>query len=173
MTEEDLGYVGEIRMFGGNYAPVGWALCNGQVLPIRGNEVLYSLIGTTYGGNGKETFALPDLQGRIPIHHNSQYGLGKTGGTETVTLKLNELPAHTHAVIANGNKYDATQNSPANNVWGYTSFTSYQKNLTSNTVQMDPNLVSVTDYNKPHYNMMPSLAISFMIATRGIYPVQD
>src|SRR5258707_12884352 len=98
-------YVGEIRMFGGNFAPAGWAFCNGQLIPISENDTLFTLIGTTYGGDGQETFGLPDLQGRIPLHAglgpglSQTYQLGEQGGTESVTLSVNQLPSHTHTLI--------------------------------------------------------------------------
>lgn len=166
-------YLGEIRMFSGNYAPVGWALCNGQTLSISENEALFTLIGTTYGGNGVTTFAVPDLQGRIPIHQNSQYPLGSKGGTETVTLTSVQLPAHTHAVNANGNQSDAKNSSPVSGVWGYTSFTSYQTNTALGIVSMDASLVEATGGSTSHNNIMPSLAINFIIATVGYYPSQQ
>ncbi|WP_431027703.1 phage tail protein [Lysinibacillus sp. LZ02] len=166
-------YIGEIRMFSGNYAPVGWALCNGQVLLINGNEALYSLIGTMYGGDGRTTFALPDLRGRIPIHKSQQYALGSVGGTERVTLTQAELPAHTHTVRANANQNDAINSSPASGVWGYTSFTSYQTNTASGIVPMDERLVEAIGGSTSHNNMMPSFAINFIIATVGNYPVQQ
>src|SRR4026209_2501627 len=93
-------YVGEIRMFGGNFPPSGWAFCNGALLPISENETLFVLIGTTYGGDGQETFALPDLRGRIPIHQGNGFILAETGGVESVTLTINQIPAHTHPLIA-------------------------------------------------------------------------
>ena len=165
-------YVGEIRLFAGNYAPQGWALCNGQTLSISENEVLYSLIGVTYGGDGRTTFALPDLRGRVPIHQNLQYPLGNKGGTETVQLKLSELPEHTHPVAANNDQASATFTTAESNFWGYTSFTSYQTNPTSGVVSMDSTLVSTAGGNIPHDNMMPSLTMNFMIATVGLYPSQ-
>src|SRR5688572_1824705 len=104
-------YVGEIRMFGGNFAPAGWMFCEGQLLPISENETLFQLIGTTYGGDGQETFALPDLRGRVPIHQDTTFILAETGGAEEITLTVNQIPAHAHPLLASQNP--ATSNSPA------------------------------------------------------------
>lgn len=163
-------YVGEIRMFSGNYAPQGWAFCNGQTLQISEYEVLYVLIGTTYGGDGRSTFALPDLRGRVPIHNSSQYPLASKGGAEIVTLTQGNLPPHTHHVYANNTPNEATEGSPTNNTWGISDITNYQMNTTSNIVQMNVNLISSIGGNQPHNNMMPSMVINFIIATTGLFP---
>src|SRR3954454_2250462 len=107
-------YVGEIRIFAGNFAPAGWMFCEGQLLPISENETLFNLIGTTYGGDGQSTFALPDLRGRIPIHWGNSFILAETGGVEQVTLTLQQIPTHTHAFLGTGNL--ATGNDPTNNL---------------------------------------------------------
>src|SRR5690348_4194011 len=107
-------FVGEIRMFAGNFAPAGWMLCNGQLLPIAENETLFQLIGTTYGGDGQSTFALPDLRGRLPLHFGNAYVLAQAGGVETVTLTTPQIPAHTHALMASTSA--GTENAPSNNV---------------------------------------------------------
>src|SRR5881628_4173617 len=107
-------YVGEIRMFAGNFAPAGWMFCEGQLLPISENETLFQLIGTTYGGDGEATFALPDLRGRLPIHQGNGFILAETGGAESITLTVNQIPIHTHALLASTN--NALDNSPTNNV---------------------------------------------------------
>src|ERR1051326_5729104 len=109
-------YVGEIRMFAGNFAPVGWMFCEGQLLPISENEPLFQLIGTTYGGDGQETFALPDLRGRIPIHQGLGFNLAQTGGTEDITLTVNQIPAHSHALLASTDA--PALSNPANNLLG-------------------------------------------------------
>src|SRR5437868_8224143 len=109
-------FIGEIRMFGGSFAPAGWAFCNGQLLPISENDALFTLIGTTYGGDGQSTFGLPDLRGRLPIHQGSGFILAETGGTEEVTLTTQQIPAHTHAFLASTNP--ASSNSPGNQVPG-------------------------------------------------------
>ncbi|MEK4698167.1 tail fiber protein [Solibacillus sp. FSL R7-0668] len=165
-------YIGEIRMFSGSYAPQGWAFCNGQTLQIAENEALFVLIGTTYGGDGMTTFSLPDLQGRVPIHQNSQYAIGSKDGTETVTLTQAQLPAHTHLLNVNNEANDSSQSSPANHVWGVSDINNYQTNVTSNLVQMNTNLITPVGGNQPHDNMMPSLAINFIIALQGIFPSQ-
>src|SRR5512134_1239970 len=108
-------FVGEIRMFGGSFAPVGWMLCDGQLLPISENETLFQLIGTTYGGDGESTFALPDLRGRIPLHQGNGFILAETGGAEEITLTTQQIPAHTHQLLGSGAL--ATTNAPANNVF--------------------------------------------------------
>src|SRR5437773_9453370 len=107
-------FVGEIRMFGGNFAPAGWAFCSGQLMPISENETLFNLIGTTYGGDGQSTFALPDLQGRLPMHQGNNHVIGEKAGVESVTLTVNQIAAHTHPVVFS----QANTNSPANNVFG-------------------------------------------------------
>src|SRR6058998_3475179 len=109
-------FIGEIRMFGGNFAPVGWAFCNGALIPISENDALFNLIGTTYGGDGQETFALPDLQGRVPIHRGNGYTLAETGGVETVTLTTSQIPQHTHPFLVSTDT--GAQISPGNNVLG-------------------------------------------------------
>jgi microcystin-dependent protein len=163
-------YVGEIRMFAGNYAPEGWALCNGQVMSISQNEVLYTLIGTTFGGDGVSTFALPDLQGRIPIHSTTAYPLGAKGGTETVTLIANELPQHTH--VPQASTQTGIQASPSNAIWATNVAKTYTE-ANGNPVTMNLQTVSLEGGNQPHDNMMPSLTISFIIALQGIFPSFD
>lgn len=163
-------YIGEIRMFSGQYAPVGWAFCHGQLLPITGNEALYSLIGILYGGDGQTNFAVPDLRGRLPIHHNAHYPLASKDGVETVTLTEEHLPAHTHGVYANNLTAEATENSPANNTWGVSKLTNYQTDASSKTVQMSNELVSYEGGTQAHSNIMPSFVLNFIIATEGLYP---
>lgn len=168
-------YLGEIRMFGGNFPPRGWAFCNGMELAISENEALYSLIGTTYGGNGMTTFALPDLQGRLPMHRGrspvdgNTYVIGQKAGTETVTLTTNQMPAHTHLVNANhtnGELFD-----PANNVWGLSS--GYKPYIdAAPTGSMSSSAITPVGGNQPHENMMPFLALNFIIALVGVYPTQ-
>ncbi|WP_336783605.1 phage tail protein [Paenibacillus illinoisensis] len=161
-------YLGEIRMFAGNFAPQGWALCNGQIISIAENEALFALLGTTYGGDGQTTFALPDLQGRIPVHPSNTYNRGTKAGTETVTLTLNQLPQHTH--IANVNTTNAEGDTPANNVWGKTVIQNYG---TTETVEnMNVNSLSSVGSGQPHDNMMPTTAISFIISLYGVFPPQ-
>lgn len=160
-------YVGEIRMFGGSFAPAGWAFCNGQIMPISENETLFNLIGTTYGGDGQETFALPNLQGRIPMHTGNGYILAETGGTESVTLTTNQIPVHTHPVT--GSSATADAGSPENNIFGSSvGFDAYfpdPEALTFNSSALTP-----VGGSQPHENMAPFLAVSFIISLYGIFP---
>ncbi|KKO54595.1 phage tail protein [Paenibacillus sp. DMB20] len=162
-------YLGEIRMFAGNYAPQGWALCNGQLLSISENETLFNLIGTTYGGDGQTTFALPDLQGRIPIHRSSDYMLGNRGGTESVFLTPAQLPEHTHVPHANG-QAGPEGDTPHNSVWAPSVKRSYSDGSGKTPVSMNRHLLSPAGSGQPHDNMMPSAAISFIISLYGMYP---
>lgn len=165
-------YVGEIRLFAGDYAPEGWALCNGQLLSIFENEVLFSLIGTTYGGDGQTTFALPNFQGRVVVHQGQNPMTGTTfvngqmGGTESVTLISSQLPAHTHQVKASS--LDGTTNSPENAVWAK----DIQYSTQPPNGTMNPAVVSSVGGNAPHNNVMPFLTISYIIALYGIYPTE-
>ena len=161
-------YIGEIRMFGGNFAPVGWLLCQGQLLPISQYDALFNLIGTTYGGDGQNNFALPNLQSRMPMHVGSGFPLGQVGGVETVTLTTQQLPVHTHAPVAAA---VATSQTPNNNFWA-----SYANNQYSDqppAAPMAPNALSPSGGNQPHENMSPYQVINFIIATEGIYPPQN
>jgi microcystin-dependent protein len=170
-------YVGEIRMFGGNYAPQDWLLCDGSQLSISTYPTLYALIETTYGGDGVNNFKLPDLRGRIPIGQGTGTGLtprvlGQSFGVETVALALGEAPAHTHAVTAGG---AATDSVPTNKFPGVlASGTLYStKSLDIPVVTMSAATVGTAGQNMPHENIMPSLCITFIIATNGIYPQQQ
>ncbi|MGK5028776.1 phage tail protein [Janthinobacterium sp. DSP2-3-3] len=156
-------------MFSGNYAPPDWLMCNGQLLSISENEVLYTLIGTTYGGNGSTSFALPDLRGRVPIHMVANHPLGQAAGNESVTLQTLQLPAHTHA--ASAQKAAGTLASPTNGVWAAAATNNYAT-ATSGLVRMNPTTISAVGSTLPHENMMPFLAVSFIIATAGIYPIR-
>ena len=162
-------FIGEIRMFSGNYAPPDWLMCNGQLLSISENEVLYSLIGTTYGGDGRTTFGLPDLRGRVPIHTSSTHLLSQKAGTETVALGSQQIPQHTHAAAAQ--KAAGTLASPTNGVWATTSTNNYAT-ATSGLTNMNSASISPAGSTLPHDNMMPFLALSFIIATSGIYPTR-
>lgn len=163
-------YVGEIRLFGGNFAPVGWSLCQGQLLPISENEVLFNLIGTTYGGDGEQTFALPDLRGRVPMHQGALFGtsyqMGEVAGTETVTLLPQHLPAHTHGLIAS--TAAASGATPAGAVLAATTVASYDSGAA--TTAMASTAVGTAGGAQPHDNMAPTLAINYIIAMYGIYP---
>ncbi|MGK5079967.1 phage tail protein [Janthinobacterium sp. HLX7-2] len=159
--------MGEIRMFSGNYAPPGWLMCDGQMLNIGDNQVLYALIGTTYGGNGSTTFALPDLRGRVPIHNAPTHPVGQMAGTETVTVLPTQLPAHSHA--AQAQTAVGTASSPASGVWASTKVNNYI-GVTSELMNMSPTTIAPVGGTQPHENMMPFMAISFIIATAGMFP---
>jgi len=165
-------YLGEIRMFAGSYAPEGWAMCNGQLLSIAEYPELFSLIGTRYGGDGQTTFALPDLRGRLPVHMGTNretgtdYPLGQKGGTETVTLVYDEFPMHTHFV--NAHSEAGTTSSAANNYWAAVPVNLYAG--TAANGMMGASAIGTTGGNMPHNNVMPYLAVNFIIALQGLYP---
>lgn len=162
-------YVGEIRMFGGNYAPSGWMFCDGSLLAIAENDTLFNLIGTTYGGDGQETFALPDLRGRLPVHQGNGFALAQTGGVETVTLTTNQIPAHTHPLLASTAVVSDT--TPLNNVIGQSaSFQIYSQQAA--TVAMAANAIAPVGGNQPHDNRQPYLCVNFIISLFGIFPSQ-
>src|SRR5690349_5123416 len=139
-------FIGEIRMFGGNFAPVGWAFCNGALIPISENDALFNLIGTTYGGDGQTTFALPDLQSRVPIHVGPGFALGQSGGTESVTLTVSQIPAHNH--VPQADNAVASQSGPANNVWAANNtLTPYAS--TAPTQTMDPAALGSSGGSQP------------------------
>jgi microcystin-dependent protein len=160
-------FVGEIRMTGFNFAPEGWFLCNGQLLPISEYEVLFQLIGTTYGGDGQTTFALPNLQGRIPVHQGNGFVIGELSGSETVTLSLNQIPAHTHALSAQ--TAGGNMPSPAAGVWASSALEQFSSS--SPTSSMAALLVN-TGGDQPHNNVPPYLTVNFVIAWSGIFPSQ-
>ena len=160
-------FVGEIRMFGGNFAPLGWRFCDGSVLPIAQYDVLFSLIGTTYGGDGQTTFNLPDLRGGLPVHQGSGYVMGQSAGTESVTLTQNQMPQHTHAVSA---RTSATAGSPSGAMYGGNTTTTIYGATPS--AQMNASMVGIGGGSQPHGNMMPYGVVSFIIALEGVYPSQ-
>ena len=169
-------YVGEIRMFGGNFAPAGWAFCQGQLTAISENDTLFNLIGTTYGGDGQETFALPDLQGRAPVHMgqgpgiSQVYTIGEKAGVETVTLNTNQLPIHTHALLATTNA--ATQTGPGNNILAQANTSKiYIGDVPG--VALAQNAIGTVGGSQPHENMQPFLVISFIISLFGVFPAQN
>jgi microcystin-dependent protein len=167
-------FLGEIRMFGGNFAPLGWAFCNGQILSIEANTALFSLLGTYYGGDGTTTFALPNLQSRIPIHQGqgvglSSYVVGESGGTENVTLNTQQLPQHIHTASADSGS--GSVSSPAATYWASSPNTKQYSPSTNAT--MSTSATSLTGGSQPHANIMPYLTISFIIATEGIYPSRN
>ena len=165
-------YVGEIRMFGGNFAPAGWMFCAGQLLPISENETLFNLIGTTYGGDGQTTFAVPDLQGRVPIHSGQgsdgvNYTLGEKLGVETVTLTTAQIPAHTHAMPASS--AIGTLSDPTNNLTSESPSVKIYS-AAPPVAALDPTAVTLTGGSQPHNNLQPYLCISFIISLFGIFP---
>ena|ERR1700674_1981257 len=167
-------FVAEIRIFPFNFAPKGWAFCDGQLLPISQNTALFSLLGTTYGGDGKSTFALPNLQGQTPMQQGQGPGLslrdlGETSGEETVTLLQTEMPAHVHGVMA---ATSGGQPGPGGNAWGSGLKTAAPLYAPSgaNNVQMNPFALSIAGGNLPHNNLQPYLTLNFCIALQGVYP---
>jgi microcystin-dependent protein len=160
-------YVGEIRMFAGNFPPAGWMFCEGQLLPISENETLFNLIGTTYGGDGQSTFALPDLRGRLPIHFGNGFVLAETGGAEEITLTVNQIPTHSHPMLASTSA--GTQNAPNNNVTAASpSVTLYIGDVTDSN--LSANAVGPVGGSQPHSNFQPYLCIDFIISLFGIFP---
>ncbi len=160
-------YVGEIRMFAGNFAPAGWMFCEGQLLPISENDTLFNLIGTTYGGDGQSTFALPDLRGRLPLHFGNGFTLAETGGVEEVTLTVPQIPAHSHPLLATATA--AANSSPQNNV--YASTVGYDLYISSGgDGNMNPGVIGGVGGSQPHTNFMPYLCVDFIISLFGIFP---
>jgi len=159
-------YVGEIRMFAGNFAPAGWMFCEGQLMPISENETLFQLIGTTYGGDGESTFALPDLRGRIPIHQGNGFILAETGGAEEITLTVNQIPAHSHPLLASTTV--VSQETPGGNVTGQTEVALYGEE--SPFPNMAPQSVGTVGGSQPHTNFQPYLCVDFIISLFGIFP---
>jgi microcystin-dependent protein len=172
-------FVAEIRIFAGNFAPTGWALCNGQLMPISQNTALFSLLGTTYGGDGKSTFALPDLQGSAPMQAGQGPGLslrdlGETAGEQAVTLLQTEMPVHSHT--AQGST-GSNQTTPVNNAWASGAKLGggnlYFPSTPASNVQMNPFGTSIAGGNLPHNNMMPFLGLTFIIALQGVFPARS
>lgn len=159
-------YVGEVRMFGGNFAPAGWAFCNGQLLPISENETLFQLIGTTYGGDGESTFALPNLQSRVPLHMGNGFVLAEAAGVEEVTLTVQQIPVHSHAWLASEGA--ATSLTPAGNMPGEASKRFYV--APTAPAPMAIQSVSPVGGSQPHTNMQPFLCVSFIISLFGLFP---
>jgi microcystin-dependent protein len=169
-------YIGEIRMFAGNFAPAGWAFCDGQLLAIAENDALFTLIGTTYGGDGQTTFALPDLRGRIPIHQGTGPGLntrtlGESAGVENVTLTVNQSPTHSHPFIGTASNASATN--PTNAVVASPSTIDLYRPATAPNTNLAANALGITGGSQPHDNMQPFLCISFIISLFGIFPSQS
>jgi microcystin-dependent protein len=164
-------FLSEIRIMSFVFAPKGWALCNGQLLPINQNQALFSLLGTTFGGDGRVNFALPDLRGRTPIHVGDGHTLGEKGGEQAHTLSIAELPTHVHQ--ASGTSALADQPTPGGNLLGTVDVTAFTTNVYApfaNPVAMAPNTVGNTGGSQAHLNMQPFLILSFCIALQGIFP---
>ena len=160
-------YVGEIRMFAGNFAPAGWMFCEGQLLPISENETLFQLIGTTYGGDGQETFALPDLRGRLPIHQGNGFILAETGGAEEITLTVPQIPSHSHPFL--GSTGNGSQAGPAGAfLANSTVITPYAVETAS--ALMAPSSIAPVGGSQPHTNYQPYLCVDFIISLFGIFP---
>jgi microcystin-dependent protein len=160
-------YIGEIRMFAGNFAPAGWMFCEGQLLAISENDTLFNLIGTTYGGDGQSTFGLPDLRGRIPIHQGNGFLLAQNGGVEEVTLTVQQIPSHAHAFLASANNASAA-NAAGKLLAQTPSYAPYIA-LSANSA-LSANAVGSTGGSQPHTNFQPYLCVNFIISLFGIYP---
>ena len=158
-------FLSEIRLFSFNFPPKGWAFCNGQLLPINQNQALFSLLGTTYGGNGQTNFALPNLQGKLPLHEGNGHSLGETAGSSSVTVSLQQLPAHQHLMMASSTNAD--QPTGLNNYFG-AALNAYAP--PNNLTTLDPRTVTSVGGSQPHNNMMPYLVLNFCIALQGIFP---
>ncbi len=173
-------YIGQISIFAGNFAPRGWAQCNGQLLSIAQNTALFSILGTTYGGDGRVTFALPDLRGRVPVHMGQGPGLsnyveGESSGSETVTLISTQMPAHTHLVTCSGS--GGASDNPTNAVPGLATESTTRNAVNSYNPTADAtmavNMVQPAGGSQPHENMQPFLVLNFIIATEGIFPSRN
>lgn len=160
-------FLSEIKIVSFNFAPKGWALCNGQLLPINQNQALFSLLGTTYGGDGRVNFALPNLRGQVPIHMGNGHTLGEKAGTESVTVNIQQLPTHLHNLMASNNA--GTGANPANAVLAQASNV---YNAPSSLTTISPSTVTTVGGSQPHTNLMPYLVLNFIIALQGIFPSQ-
>ena len=163
-------FLSEIRIMSFTFAPKGWALCNGQLLPINQNQALFSLLGTTYGGDGRVNFGLPDLQGRVPIHMGQGHTLGERGGEQSHTVSISEMPLHTHVV--NATSVTGTLNNASNNVLGVSQAPVYVASGGSLT-SLVPETITLTGGSQAHLNMQPFLVLNFSIALQGIFPSQN
>jgi microcystin-dependent protein len=165
-------FIGEIRMFAGNFAPAGWEFCDGQELAIAENESLFALIGTTYGGDGQETFALPNLQSRVPIHQGNAFTIGEMAGTESVTLTVQQIPIHTHVPSASNSGGSDT---PSNNFWGFSPLGKpyiSPANAAANVSMNAGTIGGPQGGSQPHENMIPFLCVNYIISLFGILPQQ-
>ena len=161
-------YVGEVRMFAGNFAPAGWMFCEGQLLPISENETLFQLIGTTYGGDGQSTFALPDLRGRLPLHQGNGFILAQTGGAEQITLTVQQIPSHSH--VPQANLGTASSSDPSNNFWAAQPALLQYSGTGSSNINLAANTIAPAGGSQPHTNFQPYLCVDFIISLFGIFP---
>src|SRR5690242_513541 len=161
-------FLGEIKIISWNFPPKGWTFCNGQLLPINQNQALFSILGTTYGGDGRVNFGLPNLQGRMPVHVGNGIVLGELGGETSHTLNISELPAHNHVPV--GSSTDASVPGPSGAVWANKATNPYS---TAGGVSMNPACITAVGGNQPHENMSPYLVLNFIIALQGIFPSQN
>jgi microcystin-dependent protein len=169
-------FIGEIRMFGASFAPAGWAFCNGATIPISENDALFTLIGTTYGGDGQETFQLPDLQGRLPMHQGTgkdgvTYTLGEKAGVESVTLTTQQIPIHTHPLT--GNTANGTEPSPAGALLATSTSLQPYAQVSPSDASFSANSITPVGGSQPHENLQPYLCISFIISLFGVFPSQS
>lgn len=162
-------FLAEIKIISWNFAPKGWTFCNGQLLPINQNQALFSILGTTYGGDGMRTFGLPNLQGRTPFHVGNGIVLGEMGGETSHTLNIQELPAHNHVPVGSSNQ--ANLANPAGSLWAKDGSNPYNSANDGNA--MNPQCILPTGGNQPHENMSPYLVLNFIIALQGIFPSQN
>jgi len=163
-------FIGQLSLVGFNFAPLGWNICQGQLISISSNEALYALIGTTYGGDGQSTFQLPNLQGRIPVHQGPGYTMGMVGGSETVTILAANFPSHTHALVANASS-TAPVNTPGSN--SVANGSKIYKNVPPTTAMSSAMVGVSTGGNLPHNNIQPYQALNWIIAMEGIFPTQN
>lgn len=167
-------YVGEIRMFAGNFAPVGWQFCDGSLLAISENETLFQLIGTTYGGDGESTFAVPDLRGRLPLHMGtgggSTYTIGENGGAEDVTLAVQQIPQHSHPFLATTNQASGTAPGPSVTYGLAAASTITPYGTDAPPVTLSPQMIGSDGGSQPHTNFQPYLCINFILSLFGIFP---
>jgi len=157
-------------MFAGNFAPAGWMFCQGQLLPISEFDTLFNLIGTTYGGDGQSTFALPNLQSRVPVHVGTGFDLAQTGGEESITLTTQQIPLHSH--VPQCNNTTGSQSGPGNGLWAKSTVDNFSSAAPSSALKMDPAAVGITGGSQPHDNMIPFLVVNFIISMFGIFPSQ-
>lgn len=164
-------YVGEIRIFAGNFPPAGWAFCDGALMPISENDTLFTVIGTTYGGDGQSTFGLPDLRGRLPVHQGNGYQLAQSGGVESVTLTVSQIPSHTHAARCSSGGQNTSAN-PINGTWNTSDVMQYATSAVPPDSTMNPAALDPTGGSQPHDNMMPYIGLNFILSLFGLFPHQ-